>query len=331
MMNITRMNKINIIMTKATELEELAISAQLTPEDVNHMKALDPMFATTLETLINVFGSVSNPVETVEEALISIPIVEKEEETTPTIEDGEIWKKTETGSEVSNLGHARDKNHNLLKVRMSGGYAVFYDPAVKRNVPLAKNILIAFKGRMNNSYAPVYKDNDKSNCALENLMWGMRNPTLSTDQVERACKLIAENRHLPEGELVNLLVKEHTVRSSGAYQSIMNGEYRTISDRYFIIRSGSIIPVNEEPKTEEPAAPTNSTISTTPVDIDTVRASYISKMMSKSLTEKDSKDFVLTYVLQGYETAETILKAIHHDYGRKVMISGEFIRKLIHK
>lgn len=333
---MTKINTIIEMMAKAQELTEFCTANNINSNVIEHVKALDPEFSTVIDSLTAIFGSSTNinteeKEEVSDEEPLSIaietPVETTPVEEAPTEEPTEIWKKTSTEVEISSLGNVRYGNDTIVP-KMVGGYSMYYDPELKRYVALAKAVLTAFRGEMTNSYCPIYKDNDKSHCSLENLMWGMRNPTLSTDQVERACKLIVENRCLPEGELVNMLVKNHTIRSYGAYHSIMKGEYRTISDRYFIIRNGSIIPVS----TASTVAPEPATVpAPTPVNVDAVRAGYISKMMSKALTEKDNAEFVLTYVMQGYESSEEILKAIHKDYGRKVMISGEFVRKLIRK
>ena len=176
---------------------------------------------------------------------------------TPT-QPTEVWKRHPNleGVEVSTLGCIR-VNGKPVEPRMIGGYMKFYCSPGKCYA-LAAAVLTTFSGHTDNSMVPIYKDGNKENCKLENLHWGMRECTLSASAVERACALIAENPRLSESEFLNLLVREHTIRSVTALRSILSGNWRTISDRYFVVRGGAIYP------TIETTTPTSTTTTTEP-------------------------------------------------------------------
>ena len=219
------------------------------------------------------------------------------------------------------------------------GYAKFYDPATRKYYSLANAVLTAFIGERDGSWAPYYKDANKENCALENLRWAKRDSSLTTSQIERACKLIAANPSLPETEMVNMLVREHTIKSVTALRSILSGNWKTISDRYFLVRQGSIIPVSETDTT---------TATTTQVQVDEVDDSgnlkgilsltkdpeFVKKLYKERLdAHKASSDdlvaLILSYMMMGLDDVATIQKAIRKDFGRKVMISNAQLKSII--
>lgn len=259
-----------------------------------------------------------------------------------TLDYSSEWKKHPSieGLELSTSGEAR-VNGKPVKIIITNGYARGYNCITHKQFQLATEMLVTFNGPAPKGAAPVYMDGDRTNCAISNLYWGRRDPSLSTSQVEKACKLIAENPTLSENELVNMLVAEHTIRSSCAFRSIMRGNYKTISDRYFLVRGGSIIPRS-----------TTSTTTTTPTPETTVNPEdnnlkgilSLSKdpgLVKNLITEKinsgehisrnDIEALVLAYLMDGCDNPSSIQKGIRKDFGRSLMVPNSEITKLIGK
>lgn len=244
------------------------------------------------------------------------------------------------GLELSTSGEAR-VNGKPVNIIMSNGYARGYNNITHKQFQLATEMLVTYIGPAPRGAAPVYKDGDHSNCSIANLYWGRRDPSLSTSQVERACKLIAENPNLSENELVNMLVSERTIRSSCAFRSIMKGNYKTISDRYFLVRGGSIIP-----RSTTTAATTTPTPETTSASEDNnlkgilglskdpglVKNLVTEKINSgEHITRNDIEALVLAYLMDGCNNPEKIQKGIRKDFGRSLMISNTEITNVIGK
>ena len=257
-----------------------------------------------------------------------------------TLDYSSEWRRHPSieGLELSTSGEAR-VDGNPIKTVMTNGYARCYNRLTHKQFQLATEMLVTFMGPAPKGAAPVYKDGDRSNCAISNLYWGRRDPSLSTSQVERACKIIAENPNLSENELVNLLVAARTIRSSGAFRSILKGNYKTISDRYFLVRSGSIIPVTSATTT----TPTPETTSASEdknlkgilglsKDPSLVKSLLTEKLNSgEHITHNDMEALVLAYFMGGAENPEKIQKGIRKDFGKRLMISNTEITKLIGK
>lgn len=251
---MTKMNRLNTLTTFAEAVQVLATtaaSANITVEEIAHLRAIEPEFDAVCNKFVELFRvttttTTATPTEPEEIGEEQQPEVAVETATVPMAPvPVEVWKHHPDfkGIEVSTFGNVR-VNGNPVEARLIGGYMKFYGGPGKYYA-LAAAVLTTFSGRTDNSMVPIYKDGNKENCRLENLHWGMRECTLSASAVERACKLIAENPKLSENDLLNLLVREHTVRSITALRSILGGNWRTISDRYFLVRQGSIIPVEE--------------------------------------------------------------------------------------
>jgi hypothetical protein len=250
------------------------------------------------------------------------------------------WKKHPSieGLELSTSGEAR-VNGEPIKTVMTNGYARCYNRITHKQFQLATEMLITFMGPAPRGAAPVYKDGDHSNCAISNLYWGRRDPSLSTSQVERACKIIAENPTLSENELVNMLVAERTIRSSCAFRSILKGNYKTISDRYFIVRGGSIIPVTSTTTTTPTPETTDNPednnlkgILGLSKDPGLVKNLVTEKLDSgEHITHNDMEALVLAYFMGGAENPEKIQRGIRKDFGRRLMIPNSVITTVIGK
>jgi hypothetical protein len=269
-------------------------------------------------------------------------VLTTEETSTETLDYTSEWKKHPSieGLELSTSGEAR-VNGEPIKTVMTNGYARCYNRITRKQFQLATEMLVTFMGPAPKGAAPVYKDGDRTNCAINNLYWGRRDPSLSTSQVERACKLIAENPTLSENELVNMLVAARTIRSSVAFRSILKGNYKTISDRYFLVRGGSIIP--RSTTTATTTTPTPETTSASEdnnlkgilglsKDPGLVKNLVTEKINSgEHITRNDIEALVLAYLMDGCNNSEKIQKGIRKDFGRRLMISNTEITKLIGK
>ena len=351
---------------EATQLMVTAAQqTEITSEDIAHLRAIEPEFDRAVVTLLQLFGAtastttitpeVEEPVEepTVEPTLvepvvineISIPKTEEEpvEEKPVEIEQveetSELWERLPKLQhiEVSNLGHVKCQGKEMTP-RMVCGYMKFYDPSTRKYYSLANAVLTAFIGERDSTYAPYYRDANKENCKLENLRWAKRDSSLSTSQIERACKLISENPTLPETEMVNMLVREHTIKSVTALRSILSGNWKTISDRYFLVRQGSIIPVSE-------TATTTSTTTQDTEEVDDsgnlrgilsltkdpefVKKLYMERLNAHKASSDDLVALILSYMMLGLEDVAAIQKAIRKDFGRKLMVSNAQLKAII--
>lgn len=350
-----RFNQIGEFMESVRALTAQATELRITSETINHICALDPEFAQDVESIISIFTN-TEPATTItpttpeseeaEEEHHHVAVETASEIAVPKMAPvpAEVWKDHPDlkGVEVSTLGHVR-VNGRPITPRMIGGYMKFY-AAPGKCYALAAAVLTTFSGHTGNSMVPVYKDGNKEHCSLNNLRWGMRECTLSTSAVERACKLIAENPGLNESELLNLLVREKTIRSVTALRSILAGNWRTISDRYFVVRGCSIIPTTTETITATTATPTPTAIESES-DVDDsgnlrgilsltndptfVRKLYGERVDAKTVSTDDQVALILSYIMDGKETTAEIQRAIHKDFGRRVMIPNSEIQRII--
>ncbi len=363
---MTKMNRLETLKNFAEATQLLVTAAQqtkITGDDIAHLRALEPEFNGAVETLLQLFGAAtSTTTPEAEEPVIEEPTVETptlvepvviDEISIPKVEEPvveekpvEIEQVEETSErwerlpklqhiEVSNLGHVKCQGKPSVP-RMVCGYMKFYDSSTRKYYSLANAVLTAFIGERDATHAPYYKDGNKENCELENLRWSTRDSSLTTSQIERACKLISENPDLPETEMVNMLVREHTIKSVTALRSILSGNWRTISDRYFLVRQGRIIPVEE----------TTSTPTTAQVDeVDDsgnlkgilsltkdpafVKRLYMERLEAHKASSDDLVALILSYMMMGLEDVGTIQKAIRKDFGRKLMVSNAQLKAII--
>lgn len=350
-----RFNELTNFMESVRALTAQASALQITSETIEHISALDPEFTQDVDSLLAIFtpttATTTTEPEEVEEEVepqpqvvvetapaIAVPkevpaAVEIEE---PVVEDEKsVWKKHPDLEEVELHPDGSIRiNGEGVKARMVSGYAKFYDPNTRKYYALASAMLTTFSGRTDNSMAPYYLDGNKENCALSNLRWATRDSSLTTSQVERACKLIAENPGLNESELLNLLVREHTIKSVTALRSILSGNWRTISDRYFVVRRGSIIPTTEtitatEPEDEVDDSGNLKGILGLTNDPAFVRKLYGERVDAKKVSADDQVALILSYIMDGKDKVQDIQKAIHKDFGRRVMISNAEIQRII--
>lgn len=351
----TKMNRLNDLKSFAEATQLLVTAAQQTTisvSDIAHLRALEPEFNEVVKTLLELFGATASKTTTTPE----VPVEEPESTTveTPTfvepvvIDEIEIPKAEEKPEierweclpklkhiKVSDLGNVKCQGKASIP-RMVCGYMKFYDPTTRKYYSLANAVLTAFIGERDGTWAPYYRDANKENCVLENLRWAKRDSSLSTSQIERACKLISENPDLPETEMINLLVREHTIKSVTALRSILSGNWKSISDRYFLVRQGNIIPVEEMTSTSTTAhvdevddSGNLKGILSLTKDPEFVKKLYKERLDAHKASSDDLVALILSYMMLGLEDVGTIQKAIRKDFGRKLMVSNAQLKAII--
>jgi hypothetical protein len=147
--------------------------------------------------------------------------------------------------------------------------------------------------------------------------------------------------------MLNLLVREKTIRSVVALRSILSGNWRTISDKFFVVRGGSIIPTTTTTMETAMEATTATTtiqpaaepeiddsgnlrgILTLTNDPVFVRKLYGERVDAKKVSADDQVALILSYIMDGKDTTAEIQRAIHKDFGRRVMISNSEIQRII--
>lgn len=344
---------------EATQL--LVTAAQqtkITSDDIAHLRALEPEFNGAVETLLQLFGAVTpaTTTPTTTEPVANTLSEEEPTELTPTdtlevtapdpattnTEVVETWKACPILNDVriSTLGNVQVLSPKgewiAAKVSRYDGYMKFYDPSSRKYYSLAKMVLTTFSGRRNNTYAPIYLDADRSNCTLENLRWGVRDSSLSVLQVERACELIKKNPTLGENEMINMLTEANTIKSVTAYRSILAGNWKSVSDRYFLVRQGRIIPVGDT-ASETTTAPVDEVddsgnlkgILSLTKDPEFVKKLYKERLDAHKASSDDLVALILSYMMMGLDDVATIQKAIRKDFGRKLMVSNAQLKSII--
>ena len=222
-------------------------------------------------------------------------------------------------------------------VAKRGGYMIFH------NHQLARCMLETYDSVRDRCFNPLYKDGNKENCHIDNLSWSGHRNTCQTDaDIERACKLILKYADKPQPLIINKLADINIGRT--CYLSIIKGNYKNISDKYFTVKGKKIIPnsdivsdVVEEKKVEEKepiALPTEQ--AGIPIDlIDLIAFTKDSGLIKKNFPEKptqsDKYALVLSYVNEGKKTTVEIQKAIHKDFGKRIYISNNDIEKVLSK
>ena len=262
-----------------TMAEELNLSA----EKIECICTLDPTFKQEIEKLMKLFttpatetttttstaetitATTTTPVET---TITTAPAsITTTVETTTSTTDG--WKEHPElkGVELHPTGKVRINGKEVTPI-ISHGYSVFYVGSTRRYVGTARAMLTTFVRKENNSHCPMYIDGNRENCALSNLRWMIKDTALTTKQVERTCEIIASHPSAGETELMRLCVAARAVKSATALRSILSGNWRTISDRYFTIRGGNVVPVTTTTETtttaETSPATTEETTETAP-------------------------------------------------------------------
>ena len=242
----------------ANSIYAKAMETDITKEEIYYLRKIDPEFDNVCDKLVKLIEGSTQTTQTKISAATSItptaatPTVPAPSTTTTpssltssALTSIETWKNHPdlNGVEISSLGNVRvngrSKNTHLFK-----GYMIFKTDD-KRIHSLASAVLTTFKCHRLDHTVPVYKDGNRENCKLSNLEWGIRyNERLSSEIIEHVCKLIAENSKLTKHAMLNLLIRDGHIKNAVTFRNILSGKWKTISNKYFIVVNGNIIPTN---------------------------------------------------------------------------------------
>lgn len=146
-----------------------------------------------------------------------------------------------------------DGNWTTRKITINGGYAVLSFKG--KTISIAKGMLETFKptqfpdGKL---HVPYYKDGNKLNCHIDNLSWDLPNTKPSAKEIHEACEIIAKNPTASTQEWLAIMAKNGKGVQNHALDSILKGEYTSISEKYFTLQNGRpIVKIKEAKKTED--------------------------------------------------------------------------------
>ena len=275
------------------------------------------------------------------------PPIEEED-----FDDEEVWKQYPLDQRVmlSSHGHVRVYNDNMWQKYepvIHGSYPVIYigKPGNIKTISLGRAICETFIPKPNApkmSIVPLYKDGNQLHCSVSNLEWGFNSTTVFPKQIHEACEVIRDNPGLSVPKLTRLM--NDLQKGVGTYclRSILAGKHRDISDKYFTIKEGRVIPLETStknttlpkpvPKPVLNKADKNNTekiidmiennkgniinlfIMTGDLEL-AIKLFETKKELNMYLTELDKMIPVLEFINEGVEDTPEILKKIHEKYG----------------
>lgn len=286
-------------------------------------------------------------------------------------DDEEVWKQYPFDQRVmlSSHGHVRvfdDNNWHKYEPVIHGSYPVIYigKPGSIKTISLGRAICETFIPKPNApkmSIVPLYKDGNQLHCTVSNLEWGFNSTTVFPKQIHEACEIIRDNPNLSVPKLTRLM--NDLQKGVGTYclRSILAGKHRNISDKYFTIEEGRVIPLTNtktsvktitlpEQDPENKADKNNTEkiidmiennkgnimnlfIMTRDLEL-AVKLFETKKELNMYLTELDKMIPVLEFINEGVEDTPEILKKIHEKYGYLFITSkriDEIKTKKFHK
>lgn len=282
----------------------------------------------------------STPVEDIPKTEPKHEEIFKKEETDED-EGEEFFQTPYEGFKVSKSGKCKVLKKNgewvLSKPSISKGYLRVSNNG--KGYQLARLMVETFIGPYKrNSVVPIYKDGNKQNCSLDNLSLDKISTKITTSQLIRACELICEfvrnHKSYTRWDLISHLAKNNSIGET-CYNSIINGNYSRITEKYFIVRGGSFIlnTENDAPKTEAK----EETISICDEFGFTKDSEKVREWIRKRL-EKNERKFspvekvtiVLSYINDGLKNPEEIRKKMYADFG-EIFIPISFIMSVLGK
>lgn len=138
------------------------------------------------------------------------------------------------------------------KITVAGGYNVITYQG--KTISIAKAMLETFKPMTFNdgkARVPYYKDGNKLNCHIDNLSWDLPATKPTARQIHEACKIIASNINGSMESWLNIMASKGEGVQNHALESILKGEYTSISEKYFTLQNGKPVLNQKETKTEE--------------------------------------------------------------------------------
>lgn len=149
----------------------------------------------------------------------------------------------------------KEGNWTTRKITVAGGYTVISYQG--KTISIAKAMLETFKPMAfsdGKQRVPYYKDGNKLNCHIDNLSWDLPATKPTARQIHEACKIIASNINGSMESWLNIMAEKGEGVQNHALESILKGEYTSISEKYFTLQNGKPILKKEPEKTEVPAS-----------------------------------------------------------------------------
>lgn len=149
----------------------------------------------------------------------------------------------------------KEGNWTTRKITVAGGYTVITYQG--KTISIAKAMLETFKPMSfsdGKQRVPYYKDGNKLNCHIDNLSWDLPATKPTARQIHEACKIIASNINGSMKSWLNIMASKGEGVQNHALESILKGEYTSISEKYFTLQNGKPILNQKESKTEEAPA-----------------------------------------------------------------------------
>lgn len=135
------------------------------------------------------------------------------------------------------------------KITVAGGYNVITYQG--KTISIAKAMLETFKPMTFNdgkARVPYYKDGNKLNCHIDNLSWDLPATKPTARQIHEACKIIASNINGSMESWLNIMASKGEGVQNHALESILKGEYTSISEKYFTLQNGKPVLNQKEPE-----------------------------------------------------------------------------------
>ena len=152
----------------------------------------------------------------------------------------------------------KEGNWTTRKITVAGGYTVITYQG--KTISIAKAMLETFKPMSfsdGKQRVPYYKDGNKLNCHIDNLSWDLPATKPTARQIHEACKIIASNINGSMESGLNIMASKGEGVQNHALESILKGEYTSISEKYFTLQNGKPVLNQKETKTGEVPASNN--------------------------------------------------------------------------
>ena len=215
------------------------------------------------------------------------------------------------------------------KITVSGGYTVITYQG--KTISISKAMLETWKPQTFSDgkvRVPYYKDGNKLNCHIDNLSWDLPATKPNARQIHEACKIIAANINGSMESWLNAMAEKGEGVQNHALESILKGEYTSISEKYFTLQNGKPILNKKEPEKTEKTPVSNEEkpiiIGGSPIEKHPAQQSSVEKLINtinyKKLME-DRRGDVLSY-LKATKNIKMAVKAFEAKMELKMTIDA---------
>jgi hypothetical protein len=215
------------------------------------------------------------------------------------------------------------------KITVSGGYTVITYQG--KTISIAKAMLETWKPQTfsdGKARVPYYRDGNKLNCHIDNLSWDLPATKPTARQIHEACKIIAANINGSMESWLNIMASKGEGVQNHALESILKGEYTSISEKYFTLQNGKPVLNKKEPEKTEKAPVSNEEkpiiIGGSPIEKHPAQQSSVEKLINtinyKKLME-DRRGDVLSY-LKATKNIKMAVKAFEAKMELKMTIDA---------